>query len=75
MCDEADEIVCCTCGGAGYGGVGNVGSSGYYWSSSLNADYGDSGAYFLSFDSRSVYWDDSNDRCYGYSVRGVLAEN
>ena len=73
--DETKTLFFPACGYANYGGVGNVGSSGYYWSSSLNADYGDSGAYFLSFDSRSVYWDDSNDRCYGYSVRGVLAEN
>jgi hypothetical protein len=63
------------CGGAGYGGVNNVGSDGFYWSSSLNTDCGYSGAYCWQFDSNSMYWDNGNSRYLGYNVRGVLAEN
>ncbi len=47
----------------------NAGSSGGFWSSSLDTDY--SGyAYDLGFDSGSVGWDGSY-RYYGLSVRGV----
>lgn len=59
---------------AGYcydGSVGNVGSNGNYWSSSLYADYGEDSAYGVYFISAGVDWDGSNNRCRGYSVRGV----
>ena len=55
------------CGG---GGVYRVGSSGYYWSSSLNSS-SVSNARYLSFDSGYVGWDDSS-RSFGFAVRGVV---
>ena len=57
-------------GGCNDGSVGDVGSSGFVWSSSLNTSYPDNarGLGFLS-----GYCDMSNNyRCYGQSVRGVL---
>ena len=63
------------CGDAYYGSVSDVGNYGRYWSSSLDADYGDSYAYDLYFYYGDVYWDYNNSRYYGYPVRGVLAEN
>jgi hypothetical protein len=63
------------CGYASYGSVGRVGSCGFYWPSSLNADYDGSHAYSLSFNDSGVDWDDYYDRCLGCPVRGVLAEN
>ena len=62
------------CGGAYYGSV-DVGNDGYFWSSSLYADEGDSYVYYLGFNSYSVDWGNVTNRCNGYSVRGVLAEN
>jgi hypothetical protein len=55
--------------------VNNVGNNGNYWSSSLNADYGDSNAYNLNFNNGDVNWDNNNNRYNGYPVRGVLAEH
>jgi len=56
---------------AGYGNGTSLhdrGSSGYYWSSSLNsADYG----YILDFVSSNVFPQDYNNRYFGYSVRAV----
>jgi hypothetical protein len=63
------------CGDACYGSVDYVGSYGHYWSSSLDADYGDSSAYFLYFGNGIVYWGNNFNRYYGFPVRGVLAEN
>ena len=57
---------------AGYrdgGSLNIVGSRGDYWSSSLNTGYSDC-AYFVSFYSGRVYWDE-NARCLGFSVRAV----
>ena len=57
---------------AGYrGGISLISSrsDGYYWSSSLNANY-PYGAYGLGFNSGSVGWY-SGDRYYGLSVRPV----
>lgn len=57
---------------AGYrdgSGLGDAGSYGYYWSSSLTADYS-SHAYSLYFNSVGVNWS-SYYRYYGRSVRGV----
>ena len=50
-----------------------AGSNGYYWSSSLDADY-PGRAYELSFDYDNVVWF-SSSRGYGRSVRPVLGEN
>ena len=55
--------------------MNNVGSNGYYWSSSLNADYGDSNAYNLNFNNGNVNWQNNNNRYNGFPVRGVLAEH
>jgi len=73
--DETKTLFFPACGSAGYGSVYYVGDGGYYWSSSLYADYDDRNAYHLLFSDGGVYWDDYNSRCYGYRVRGVLAEN
>ena len=50
----------------------NVGSYGYYWSSSLNENY-PYDAWCLNFNSDYVYWDDNyrSGRYYGQSVRPV----
>ena len=50
--------------------LSDVGSRGYYWSSSLNTDY-PYGAYGLYFGSDYVSWG-YNFRYYGHSVRPVL---
>ena len=58
------------------GSMINVGSLGYYWSSSLDlyddeyADY----AFDVVFDIEGVYWGFAASRYRGYSVRGVLDE-
>ena len=62
---------------AGYcinGSVYDVGSGGYYWSSSFYAGFDEDRAYGMYFYSGSVYWADSDYRFRGYSVRGVLGE-
>ena len=51
------------------GGLGDAGSDGYYWSSSLSTDYPPSARY-VSFYSIYVHWY-SNHRYYGLSVRPV----
>ena len=48
------------CGYASFGSVLDVGNFGYYWSSSLYADYGGSYAYLLSFYDGDVYWGQYN---------------
>lgn len=52
-----------------YSDLYSAGSDGYYWSSSLDTD-DPSYAYYLSFDSSDVGWNDY-DRYYGHSVRPV----
>jgi len=61
-------------GGCYDGSVSYVGSSGYYWSSSLYTSNMTSACY-LYFYSSSVDWQDYDNRRYGRCVRGVLAEN
>jgi hypothetical protein len=73
--DETKTLFFPACGNAYYGSVYDVGSNGRYWSSSLNADYGDSDAYDLSFNFGGVGWASSYGRYLGCPVRGVLAEN
>ena len=53
------------------GSVGNVGSYGNYWSSSLNTDDPQS-AFNLYFISEDAYWDDYSNHCSGFAVRGVI---
>ena len=70
--DSSKVLFFPACGYANYGGVRNVDDFGRYWSSSLDADYGEYCAYYMNnFDSDGVYWDSDGNRCSGYSVRGV----
>jgi uncharacterized protein (TIGR02145 family) len=62
---------------AGYCSNGSVydgGSSGYYWSSSLDSSDVQL-AYYLYFLNGYVNWQSYYNRCYGFSVRGVVGEN
>ena len=72
--DSSKKLFFPACGSAYGGGVDGVGNYGSYWSSSLYSDYVDF-AYCLRFYNGDVNWSYSNSRFYGYSVRGVLAEN
>ncbi len=55
-------------GYVGNGLLGDVGSGGYYWSSTARSS---AGAYYLAFDSSNVDPSDITDRCLGFSVRCV----
>ena len=50
-------------------GLNNAGYNGYYWSSSLDSNFGHMADYLL-FDNWGTHWDD-NDRSKGQSVRAV----
>jgi hypothetical protein len=52
----------------GNGGLNNVGSNGYSWSSSPN---GSSNGYFLNFNSTSVNPSNNNSRTYGFLARCI----
>lgn len=73
--DSSKVLFFPACGSAYYGSVDSVDYRGYYWSSSLYADYGGSYAYSLYFINGDVRWDYNYGRYYGCPVRGVLAEN
>lgn len=51
------------CGKCGNGSVGDVGYSGYYWSSSLS--------YRLNFNSNNALWSYDDGRFFGFPIRGV----
>jgi uncharacterized protein (TIGR02145 family) len=53
--------------GRANGALGNVGSGGYYWSSSPSDTY----AFYLTFGSSAVYPSEANGRSQGSSVRCV----
>lgn len=53
-------------GNASSGGIGNVGSSGFYWSSTPS---GSGYAYDLYLYSSAANPSDASNRYYGYSVR------
>ena len=72
--DSSKVLFFPACGTCSNGSVYGVGSYGSYWSSSLNAGYGELSAYGLHFISDGVDWVSSFYRCRGYSVRGVLGE-
>ena len=72
--DSSKKLFFPACGYAGNGSVDDVGDYGSCWSSSLDSG-SVSYAHRLYFGNGSVDWDNGNYRCYGYSVRGVLAEN
>lgn len=61
-------------GNCDYGSVYYVGRDGNYWSSSLYADFGESSACSMYFNSGIVDWGNFGSRCGGCSVRGVLGE-
>jgi len=69
--DESKTLFFPACGYCSNGSMGNVGSNGLYWSSSLGGPNNVMGAYILSFFNDAAYWDFGNSRFYGYSVRGV----
>ena len=58
-------------GSCANGSVNNVGSYGFYRSSSLRTS-NVNGAYFLYFDRLSAHWGNYGSRCDGYSVRPVV---
>ena len=64
-------------GGCYNGSVSDVGSDGYYWSSSVNSSHVRN-AYSLNFNNYGgsyVDWQQNGDfRCFGDAVRGVLDE-
>ena len=71
--DSSKVLFFPACGLCNNGSVYDVGSYGFYWSSSLySSDV--QGAYYLLFYDGNVYQQDSNDRCNGFPVRGVLDE-
>lgn len=57
--------------GYGYGGSNNVGTSGYYWTSSCSTSRD---AYFITFNSGSTTCK-TNDKYFGRSVRAVRRNN
>ena len=66
---EDQGVVALPCGGRRSGAsLYDVGSYGYYWSSSANNDYS---AYDFFFHSEGVNSSDNRNRCYGCSVRLV----
>jgi len=72
--DKADSSKTLFFPAAGYcrnGRVKSVGDNGYYWSSSLNTNIGQS-AYDLDFYSSDAYWDSYYYRYYGSAVRPVV---
>jgi len=73
--DSSKVLFFPTCGNASYGSVDSVDYYGYYWSSSLYADYGGSDAYCLYFSNGVFHWGYNFIRYSGYPVRGVLGDS
>jgi len=61
-------------GDCGNGSLSGVGSWGFVWSASRDESHA-GGAWRMYFDAGYVGMDDSDDRCHGFSVRGVIAKN
>ena len=69
--DSSKVLFFPACGLCSYGSVLDVGSNGYYWSSSLyNSNV--QNAYGLTFFDGYVAWQYSDRRYYGFLVRGVV---
>ena len=69
--DESKVLFFPACGDCRNGSVIDVGSYGYYWSSSLiSSDV--QGAYGLLFRNGYVYWQYNSNRYVGFPVRGVV---
>ena len=68
--DSSVKLFFPAAGGCSNGSVNAVGRLGSYWSSSLGTSFKQS-AYYMVFNSGSVYWHDGSDRYYGGAVRGV----
>ena len=71
--DSSKQLFFPAAGCAYNGSRYNVGSNGYYWSSSLNSSNVRNG-YNLSFNSGAVYWLNSDYRRNGFCLRGVVVE-
>ena len=72
--DSSKVLFFPACGFAEDGGVHDVVSDGFYWSSSLySVDVGN--AWKLYFSSDGASWSNDDVRYYGFAVRGVLGEN
>jgi hypothetical protein len=69
--DSTKTLFFPACGSCSYGGVMDVGSYGYYWSSSFDSSNA-LNAYDLFFAGGGVYWQHSTSRYSGYPVRGVV---
>lgn len=69
--DSSKVLFFPACGYCYNGSVGNVGSNGYYWSSSLHSSNVQN-AYNLYFRSGFVNWQNDSLRYIGFSVRGVV---
>jgi len=70
--DSSKQLFFPAAGYADYGSRYNVGSMGYYWSSSLYSNV--LSGYILFFNSGTVYWQYNNYRRYGFCLRGILDE-
>jgi uncharacterized protein (TIGR02145 family) len=69
--DSSKKLFFPAAGGCYKGSVGDVGSFGYYWSSSVYKRDGQF-AYHLNFNSGYVGWQREDRRYVGFAVRGVL---
>ena len=69
--DNSKVLFFPACGNCRNGSVYDVGSYGYYWSSSLDSS-DVQGAYYLDFYDGYVTWQSDSLRYYGFPVRGVL---
>ena len=69
--DSSKVLFFPACGYCYNGSVYNVGSYGYYWSSSLYSSNVQD-AYYLYFLDGLVRWQRSSHRSHGFSVRGVI---
>ena len=70
--DSSKVLFFPACGFCYNGSIRYVGSDGDYWSSSLYRSDSPQTAFRLSFSDALVDWLNDSDRCYGYSVRGVV---
>lgn len=70
--DSSKVLFFPACGRCGNGSVINVGSIGFYWSSSLYSEI--KAAYKLLITNSTALWDNFNDRNNGLTVRAVASE-
>lgn len=71
--DETKTLFFPACGNARNGSVSQIGSSGYYSSSSLSAGFDGEYFYEMTFGNGFTYWDaDGGTRFDGNTIRGVV---